>query len=47
MLNTAAHTDTNHCTLHPGVLATKVGYFGVKSTNVLREQMGTKHPGEP
>jgi len=27
---------------HPGVLATKVGYFGVKSTNVLRAQMGTK-----
>ena len=27
---------------HGGELATKVGYFGVKSTNVLREQMGTK-----
>ena len=27
---------------HPGVLATKVGYFGVKSTNVYRVQMGTK-----
>jgi hypothetical protein len=28
--------------VHPGVLATKVGYFGVKSTNVQRLQMGTK-----
>ena len=28
--------------MHGGVLATKVGYFGVKSANVLREQMGTK-----
>jgi len=27
---------------HPGVLATKVGYFGVKSTHVQRLQMGTK-----
>ena len=27
---------------HPGVLATKVGYFGVKSTKVHRVQMGTK-----
>jgi hypothetical protein len=27
---------------HPGVLATKLGYFGVKSTNVYRVQMGTK-----
>ena len=27
---------------HGGELATKVGYFGIKSTNVLREQMGTK-----
>ena len=26
---------------HPGVLATKVGYFGVKSAKVLLEQMGT------
>ena len=26
---------------HPGELATKVRYFGVKSTKVLREQMGT------
>ena len=25
----------------PGVLATKVGYFGVKSARVLLEQMGT------
>ena len=24
-----------------GILATKVGYFGVKSTNVIRGQMGT------
>ena len=27
--------------VHPGELATKVRYFGVKSTKVLREQMGT------
>ena len=27
---------------HPGVVATKVGYFGVKSTKVYRVQMGTK-----
>ena len=27
---------------HPGELATKVGYFGVKSTKVHRVQMGTK-----
>ena len=27
---------------HPGVLATKVGYFGVKSTKEHRVQMGTK-----
>jgi len=27
-----------------GVLATKVGYFGVKSTKVYRVQMGTKLP---
>jgi hypothetical protein len=27
---------------HGGELATKVGYFGVKSTNVRRTQMGTK-----
>jgi len=27
---------------HPGVLATKVGYFGVKSTKVYQVQMGTK-----
>jgi hypothetical protein len=27
---------------HPGVLATKVRYFGVKSTKVYRVQMGTK-----
>jgi len=27
---------------HPGELDAKVGYFGVKSTKVLREQMGTK-----
>eukprot|EP00964_Phaeocystis_antarctica_P065466 scaffold39513_cov58-Phaeocystis_antarctica.AAC.3 len=27
---------------HRGVLATKVGYFGVKSTNVHLVQMGTK-----
>ena len=26
---------------HPGVLATKVGYVGVKSAKVLLEQMGT------
>ena len=26
-----------------GVLDAKVGYFGVKSTKVLREQMGTKN----
>ena len=26
---------------HPGVLATKVGYFGVKSAKVPRGQMGT------
>ena len=25
---------------HPGVLATKVGYFGVKSTKVIRDQIG-------
>ena len=29
-----------------GVLATKVGYFGVKSTNVIRDQMGTL-PAKP
>ena len=27
---------------HPGELATKVRYFGVKSTNGCRAQMGTK-----
>ena len=27
---------------HPGELATKVGYFGVKSAKVCRAQMGTK-----
>ena len=27
--------------VHPGELATKVRYFGVKSTKVLQEQMGT------
>ena len=27
--------------ISPGVLATKVGYFGVKSANVIRDQMGT------
>jgi hypothetical protein len=26
---------------HPGVLVAKVGYFGIKSAKVLREQMGT------
>ena len=26
---------------HPGVVATKVGYFGVKSANVIQDQMGT------
>ena len=29
------------CDSHPGVLVAKVGYFGVKSAKVLREQMGT------
>ena len=29
-------------TTHPGVVATKVRYFGVKSTNVPQGQMGTK-----
>jgi hypothetical protein len=28
--------------MHPGVLAAKVGYFGVKSAKVCRAQMGTK-----
>ena len=32
---------TDVARLHPGVLATKVGYFGVKSAKVLLEQMGT------
>ena len=27
--------------MHPGELATKVRYFGVKSTNVIWDQMGT------
>ena len=27
---------------HPGVVATKVGYFGIKSAKVLLEQMGLR-----
>ena len=27
--------------IHGGVLATKVGYFGVKSANVIQDQIGT------
>jgi hypothetical protein len=29
--------------VHPGVLVAKVGYFGVKSAKVLREQMAWAH----
>ena len=29
--------------MHPGVLVAKVGYFGVKSAKVLREQMAWAH----
>ena len=35
----------NHSHSHQGVLATKMRYFGVKSTNVHRGQMGT-NPAE-
>ena len=31
-----------HSSTRPGVVVTKVVYFGVNSSNVLREQMGTK-----
>ena len=33
--------DSTHKSYPPGVLATKVGYFGVKSTRVPQGQMGT------
>ena len=33
---------TREVTHHGGVLATKVGYFGVKSAKVPQGQMGTK-----
>ena len=32
---------TSGAAAHPGVVATKVGYFGVKSANVIQDQMGT------
>jgi hypothetical protein len=43
----ASHARVNHVwsmshIIHPGVVDAKVGYFGVKSTKVYREQMGTK-----
>ena len=42
MQSTRLSFSFSHLTASRGELATKVGYFGVKSTNVQRVQMGTK-----
>ena len=39
---TSVSRDRKVSVYHPGVLATKVRYFGVKSTNVYLVQMGTR-----